>query len=440
MKTVLHPTAGYIANCQANLLPSYQPSTFSEDEVGALETSEKLLLRDLAKKVVEIAALPEQYQKRESWYRLCDLKRTRPMMLVFPEDSWTEIIPPESMVIKDGFWAQIEWYLRHLIYRYEHVYDDFVTEPEIILTKAIRRSGWGVETKFIKKDKKGSYVWEPSIKNESDIDKLHMPEVEVCQELSDRNINLVKEILGDIIEVKQHCFLPLMLTYETAALFRGIEQLMLDMYDRPKFVHRLMNIISEGICKEAEFLQANGHLTLNNRGHYVDSGGIAYTKTLPAADYDGIVRFKDLWGFGVAQAATGVSPAMHEEFILQYDLKLLQHCGLVSYGCCEPYTHKFTMLKKNVRNLRRVSVSSWCDPKRAAEELQDKYIYSCKPSPAFVTEFDEDAIRKSIRRKLEIAKDCVLEIILKDLTTLQNDPSRITMWTNIVREEIERTV
>lgn len=433
MKTILYPTAGYIANCQNNLLPGYQPNTFSEDKVEPLNGCEKNLLRDLAGKVKYLADLPEQEYKRDLWYKHCDLKQTKPMLLVFPEDSWTEIIPKDKIIIKHGFWAQIEWYLRHLIYRHENIKDDFVIEPVLYVDIAVGRSSWGVCPEF---DKKESYSWEPPIKDEYDLEKLVIPDIVVEKELSDYRYNLVCQALGDILEVKQHCYLPLMLTCDTAALFLGIEQLMMHMYDKPRLVHRVMDTISDGFLKEAEYLQDNNLLTLNNFGHYIDSGGIAYTNDLPSNSNGRKVEFKDLWGFGVAQAATGISPAMHEEFILPYDLKLLKHCGLVSYGCCETYTSKFGMLKRNFPNLRRVSVSPWCDPEVAAEELEDKYIYSCKLNPSYVTEFDPDAIRKDVREKLETAKGCCLEIILKDVSSLHNDPFRLNKWIKIVSEEI----
>ena len=125
--------------------------------------------------------------------------------------------------------------------------------------------------------------------------------------------------------------------------------------------------------------------------------------------------------------------------LLNYQKKIMNRCGLVDYGCCEPYTRKFDMLEK-IPNLRRVSVSPWCDLETAAERIGAEYIYSWKPNPAMlVGKFNENAIRKTIRRTLDIAKDCYLEIILKDTFTVEHRPERIDRWAEIVREEIEKT-
>ncbi len=188
------------------------------------------------------------------------------------------------------------------------------------------------------------------------------------------------------------------------------------------------------------FLEGNGYLSLNNRNHYNDSGGIGYTDELPSSDFNGKhVRLCDLWGFGVAQELAWVSPEQHEEFLLNYQLPILERCGLNAYGCCESYENKFDMLKRRIPRLRRVSVSPWCDIEKAVDALKDKYIFSWKPNPAMVSvNFNPEQIRKYIRRTLEVAKGCVLEIIHKDTFTIAKEPERLEIWTRIAREEIER--
>ncbi len=226
----------------------------------------------------------------------------------------------------------------------------------------------------------------------------------------------------------------------TVSRLRGLQQVMVDMYDRPGWLHALFAFATEGFIKIFDYLEENDYLSLDNKNHYVGSGSIGYTRDLPSKDYDGEhVRLKDLWVHGVAQEFSEVSPEQHEEFLLNYQLKIMNRCGLVDYGCCEPYTRKFDMLEK-IPNLRRVSVSPWCDLETAAERIGTEYLYSWKPNPAMlVGKFNENAIRKTIRRTLDIAKDCYLEIILKDTFTVEYHPERIDRWAEIVREEIEKT-
>jgi hypothetical protein len=172
----------------------------------------------------------------------------------------------------------------------------------------------------------------------------------------------------------------------------------------------------------------------NNLNHYVGSGGLGYTNELSPENLQ--AKLSEMWSFGLAQEFTDVSPAQHDEFCLQYQLPVLNRMGLTAYGCCEPYTHKFDMIKK-IKNLRRVSVSPWCDIKKASEALEDKYIYSFKPDPAMIAiEPDEETLRKYFKNVLNAAKDNHLEIILKDTITVENHPERFKIWLKILREEM----
>ena len=428
MPTVLHPTAGYILDVSHGAPP------------GPLNRTERETLRALARKVAEVAADPRQEEKRSLWYRHNRLEKVRPMLLVFPEDSWEEIIGEDQLTVRDPFWRQWEWYLKHLLYRNERLADDFVVEPDLYVSRIVRWGNWGLAPKYSRpKERKGSYVWEAPLKDLGDIEKLHCPTVEVDEAATQKAFQAVGDVFADLLPVHIHCALPAANLIGEATALRGLEQVMVDMYEHPQWLHRLMDLLSQGLLQAAHYLEEGGYLTLNNGHHYNDSGGIGYTTELPAPGFDGRhVRLCDLWGFGVAQELAWVGPDQHEEFVLQYQLRLLKHCGLNAYGCCEPYTHKFEMLKK-ISRLRRVSVSPWCDVATAAEALQDQYIFSWKPNPAMIVgQFDPEAIRAYIRRTLEIARGCVLEIVHKDTFTIEHDPRRLEAWTRVAREEIER--
>ncbi len=51
---------------------------------------------------------------------------------------------------------------------------------------------------------------------------------------------------------------------------------------------------------------------------------------------------------------------------------------------------------------------------------------------------DEDRIRAELRRTLEIAKSCRMELIMKDNHTIGNDPDSVTRWCQIAQEEAAR--
>jgi len=67
---------------------------------------------------------------------------------------------------------------------------------------------------------------------------------------------------------------------------------------------------------------------------------------------------------------------------------------------------------------------------------------SNKPNPAYLASgtLDEDVIRKDIRRTIEAAKahNRSLELILKDISTIQHNPACLWRWQEIAMEEVMR--
>jgi hypothetical protein len=165
---------------------------------------------------------------------------------------------------------------------------------------------------------------------------------------------------------------------------------------------------------------------------------VGYTDELPAAGFDpGRVRPRDLWASAEAQELAQVSPAMHAEFSTAYEKRLLAPFGLNGYGCCEDLTLKLGDVFM-IPNIRRISISPFANVDKCAEKLGRRCIFSWKPNPAhLVGRFDPEALRAYIGHTLQVARGCVLEMILKDTHTCENRPERFTEWTRIARELVE---
>jgi len=74
-----------------------------------------------------------------------------------------------------------------------------------------------------------------------------------------------------------------------------------------------------------------------------------------------------------------------------------------------------------------------------ADALGRDYVYSRKPNPTLISteNFDEDVIRQDIRTTLTAAKDCNVEIVMKDVHTLSGEPERAARWVALTREVIQ---
>ena len=409
---------------------------------ATISEKDKVFLRDLARQVAEIGHLPVQEEKAEMWRRHNDLERVRPMVLIFPEGSWREMLPRSDMVCEPGLAQDYEYDLRVRLYYWEHMQDDNVIEPIVQSPVIMHNTGWGIEGKTTRPEEAcGAYHIDTAIQDESDVEKIRIPQVTVDRDATEQRFAMVQEIFDGILTVEKqgranYSLAPL----DQYASLRGIDRMYLDLAINPGMVHKAAGRIVDGHIAMIKSMEEQGALSLGNRRHYVGSGGVGYTRQLPQPDFDGThVRSSDLWGFAAAQTFVEVSPAMHEEFALQHEIRALELFGLNCYGCCEPLHLKLGAVKK-IPRLRRISISPWADVERSAEELGEDYIYSWKPNPAVVAGegWDKDAVRRGIREFLEKTRGGIVEMIMKDTHTCRHSPQRMWDWVRIAKEEAVR--
>lgn len=406
----------------------------------ACSAQDRLRVRELARQVAAIGHLPIQQERIAAWTRHNDLERGRPLVLVFPEGAWRELLPDSDLRLEGELARSLERGFRRQLYYHEVLQDDSVIEPVFPVGLQIRDSGWGVEPRPTRPaDATGAVHYEPVIQTDADLDRIRMPQVEVDWEATAARAAFFEDLLdgtGLRVELRSRNYHTMAILDEFAT-WRGPGQLLLDLVDRPDWVHEAMRRMCGGMMARHEALRRVNGLRLNNRNHYTGSGGTGYTRHLPRPGFDGThVRSEDLWGFSTTQIFSEVSPEMHETFALAYERRFLAMFGLVSYGCCEPLHRKLDLVK-TIPNLRRVSISPWADVAVCAESLGDRVIFSHKPNPAVVAgeHWDPEAARHAVRRVLEQTRGCVLEMILKDTHTCRGDPRRMRDWVRLAREE-----
>lgn len=434
---VIHNSTGLWPALDYGSTPSFNSGVSGKIIISR---KDKDILRKLASKVAELAYRPLEEEKRKLWLSNNSLKPIRPLVFCDPENGWNEIITKDQIEFERELAQRWEMVLRKEIFWGESMQDDKVIEPYFDIGYTYTESSWGFNAIIHSGNGGGSYVWESPIKRYSDIDKLHFPIINVDYKATQKTLEVASDTFGDLIKVRKTGipWQSLGLTF-TLALLRGLTNIMIDMLDNPKLIHRIMKILSEGTLKKLDFLGKNGLLSLNT-GRYIGSGGFGYTEELPAKDFNNSqVRAIDMWGFCESQETGRISPQMFEEFVFPYQLPILERFGLNYYGCCEPLDLRWHIIK-NIPNLRRVSVSPWANVGKMAEYLQDKYVYCKKmiPTDLAVPKIDKDVVRKRIRDVLNIAKGCVIELIMKDNHTIGKNPNNVIRWTQIAREEAEK--
>ncbi len=404
---------------------------------------EREVLRELAGKLHTLAKNPEMERRRTLWERHNALENTRPLILCFPEGSWREILPPETFVCQDPILRGWEWQLRSKIWTQENLRDDSFVLPWFDLNWRFNVGNYGFDIPMTHGDDRGSYVWQAPITDlEAELPKLDFRSITVDRDGTDRDMEVASDLFRGILPVRLRAGLwwTMGMTWEASKLI-GLENLMLAMCEHPKRVHQLMSFLRDEHLHFITMFESEGLLTPNDSTDYVGSGGVGATGTLRpgGGPTDVGVRLRERWGFAESQETVGISPKMFEEFVLPYQVPLLEKFGLNCYGCCEGLENRIDSILKGVPRLRRISVAPTANQEVLAQKLDGKYLFSRKPYPAHVcVGFNEAAIREDLCRTLRCAKGHPLEIILKDTHTVQNEPWRLGRWVEIAREEIAR--
>jgi hypothetical protein len=344
-------------------------------------------------------------------------------------------------------WARgLEHAMRLGLYHYEHVQDDSVVDPCLSVNWFVQTSGYGVEVPVERgadsHGRKLGYHWtHPLTDLERDFERLTPRTYSVDREATLVWKSHLEEVFDGLLPVRIRgaFWWTTGMTIQAINLI-GLENLMLYMYDQPEPLHRLMAFLRDDHLAYAQWLEREGLLSLNNGNDYTGSGSRGFTTSLPQPDWreGDPVRLKDLWVLSESQETVSISPGMFAEFIFPYQQELAQYFGLCYYGCCEPVNNRWNSLRQ-LRNLRSVSISPWCDEPFMAEALGDRYVYSRKPAPALISTgvFDEQRIREDLRQTLRTARGCHVELVMKDVHTLGGEATRLGRWVRIAREVIE---
>ena len=401
------------------------------------------IIRDLAKRVAEIAGKDIQEMKRDKWRRHNEFESVPPPIYIRTVAN-RELIAP-YIECEDPFYRSCESSLRRSILQ-DTIGDDYIIEPWVTVHAALKlpeQGGWGVRLGRAKTDPvSGGFTIDPPLRNLEDVDKLITPGHEVDEEETRRLAARVEEAVDGalIVDVDRSPFwtgwhgdISTDLGY-----LRGIEQMLWDMMDSQEWLHELLAFMRDGILKAHREAEIAGDWRLSNH----ENQSMPYAGSLedPKANSRPVLR-KDLWLFVASQETGAVSPEMFDEFMLSYQEPIMREFAMVSYGCCEDLSRKIGLLRR-IPNLRRIAVTPFADIRVCAEQLGEDYICSWRPSPADMVAygFDPDRVRKTVRDAREIfrANGCSFDVCLKDVETVQGDQTRLRRFVEIVREETEK--
>jgi hypothetical protein len=345
-------------------------------------------------------------------------------------------------------WARdLEDKLRKTIYQWKHMPGDMVINDYIECPLVIESTGMGIseDVDIAKTDEESDIVsrhFKIQISEPEDIDKIKMPKVTHDEKQTERNFQLMKDLFDGIIEVRKVGQTHIWYTpWDFLIRWWGVEEAMMDLVLRPEMVHEAYERMVAAWMVELDQFDAMNLLSLDCNNTRIGSGGYGYVSDLPGKNYNpDHVRPENMWGCSNAQIFSSVSPEMHWEFAVEHDLKWLKRWGLTYYGCCEPVDRKVEILRR-IPNLRKITVSPWCNSANVIKDIGTDYVMSRKPSPSIFVDSTFSPERAEHELEDFMSKtggDCHVELIMKDISTVLHQPQRLWEWEKIAMKVAER--
>jgi hypothetical protein len=403
--------------------------------------NDEIILRGLAEQYLNIAIDPMNGENLKLHTAVNDNRMIRPVVLI-DELPWSELNCDGELTLHcgDAFLREIEWQMRCTLYKFRHLRADMIVRPYLSVEKVIHSTGFGfdVDEDTISKNKDNdivSHTYHDQLSSEDELEKFHNSVITYDREETLRRYNLLGSMVGDIIPVRitgvDYAF---SVTWDTIATLRGVTNLLIDLVDRPEFMHSIVQRLTDitiDTYRQYEKLDL-----FDPDPHSLHCTSIA-TSDLPRKDHK---TMRDVWGRGTAQIFATVSKKMHDEFDIEYMKKTMGQCGLVYYGCCEPLDKKIDIVEK-IPNLRKISITPWANVDVASEAIAGRYVIASKPNPSSVAvgKLNKDALSQDIKRTIDACRrnGCSCDIVLKDISTCGNRPSNIFEWEKTVMEIVK---
>ena len=421
-----------------------------------ISKKDRNIMRELAAKWMEFASMPVMNERKRLWTAVHDLKAERPMILF--ETGWIDgFVEPSEILCEDPFLRGVEQSMRITLRQAEELGDDLVIEPHYMIGWKMKFSDYGVPVEILsatKKEESMAYSFSFPVAAPQDIDKLRKRTITVDREQTMLLKETLEDVMGDILPVKLGNYDPFVYEFDvdeftdlgfngnfffglTWQLYRfiGNNGLLYWVYDAPDAIHKLMSYMLDDRIALFEYFEKEGLLALNTDSQMAGPRSYGYVSDLPQPDSQEKVTLKNLWGWAESQETTTISPEMYKEFVLPYLAELSSKFGLIYYGCCEPLDDRLELIIDAIPNLRSVSISGWSDLKKTAEMLGNNYVYSRKPTPAYISgpNPDWDLLEKDMKHTYAVTRDCNVEILFRDVYTTNGDRSRLRTWVDMTK-------
>ena len=398
---------------------------------------EKRIVQELAKQYMVLATDEKQQRMNQRMRDTNDLKLVRPPVLI-DEIPWYQMdIDGELRCLCEDARARgVEFMLRSALYRRKHFRADTILEPFFRVTMAYDSSGVGLHWRdeICRTDDRNNIVshqYADLLENEEALEQIVIPTFTARPDKDEEAMAFYSELLGEAMPVRL-CGRGYMYdaAWDKIVRYRGLEPVIYDFYDRPEYLHAIRRRFLDITIAEMDFVEKHLH---------VDPTDPVLHCTPAIVSGLGTDGWGATWYRSMAQGFSDVSPAMQDEFDIQYSLQIAGRYAYTYYGCCEPLDHKLEIISR-IPNLRKIGVVPWAREETMAAWMGGRYVYSRKPNPANVAiHTDEETVRRETEATVKLCQryGCPVELVLKDISTVSHRPQNLIVWSQVVSDVLD---
>lgn len=400
-----------------------------------ISNKDRAILRDTAKWMAELAASERNQRLYREWEAYAHTKTPdRPMIRIEINRFEHEILP--AMQKCEGERARaIEATMLRPIANFTLFEDDTLVPSYYSVGNHQTFRPFGLAVRRKETEGVGHHFIPYLHDLEEDEHLLGPSEFGMDEAGTQRDLEEMQELLGDILPVRRGggCLCCCMM--QDIVHIMNMDDMFIAMIDEEERFRNMMQRLTDDYIAYFTMLEQGGHLRSAAKMQHLNQGTYCFTDELR----DGIegAQLSDMWLFMDAQETSSISPEMYRDLVFPYYKQIMDRFGLVSYGCCEPVHPVWDECLSKVKNLRKVSISAWCDEEAMGERLRGTGITYLRKPPATIvgmpTPLDEQAALDCFRKTARAAKGCKLEVTQREVYQVGGSPQKVHRYIELAR-------
>jgi len=405
-----------------------------------ISQKDRQILRELAARQMELAHSPRNQQLYQDWMAYGQSKSgTRPLIRIEINTFEHQLLP--AMQRCEGEEARaIEHLMLRPIVNFTQFEDDTLVPDYHAVKLHTRFVPFGLPVKRQESGSLGHHFIPYLHDLEEDEHLLGPSQYAIDLEGTLAEEEQAQELFGDILPVKRITDAFYCTPMQDIVHIMNMDDMYIAMMDDEERFQNMLNRLADEYIAFFQLQEKEGLVQSHTRMQHLCQGTYCFTDELK----EGVspAKLSDSWLFMDSQETAGISPEMYKELVFPAYAKVMSHFGLVSYGCCEASHPIWDNCLSKVPNLRKVSISPWCDEEFMGERLQGTGITFLRKPPATLLgmdtpTLDEDAVLSCFRKTAKAARGCKLEIAQRDVYMVGGSAQKVRRFVELARKGLE---